>query len=319
MGKTEKKVDLFIVGAGVAGLTAGLYGSRMKLNTLILEDELVGGQIKNAYIVENFPGFNKIKGSELIDNLEQQAMQAGAVVDEFDKVVAVTLTDNEKIVETETAIYRPRAVIIASGAKRRELPAAEEQKFRGNGVHYCELCDGPLYEGKTIAVVGGGNAAVGAVEFLTKYAKKIYLINRSAKLTAETLRQEKLAGYANVEILLNSVITKINGESVVESVDIQSIVDHQTRVLELDGVFVNIGSSPRTELFKTSIKTDLAGYIEAGETCETNIAGVYAAGDVRTKPIRQLTTAAADGTVAALLAEKYILRQKESEKMGAEK
>lgn len=308
MEKTVKQVDLLIFGSGIAGMTAALYAARMKLNTLVLEDALVGGQIRNAYVVENYPGTPAIKGSELIEIIRRQVVQAGAVVDEFDQAVKVTLSDKEKFIETETAIYQAKAVIIASGAKRRELPVAED-KYSGHGIHYCELCDGPWYEGKTVAVVGGGNAAVGAVEFLTKYANKIYLIHRSPKLTAEKILQDKLNGYSNVEILLNSVISKINGETKVEAIVVESPSDDRTTVLKLDGIFVNIGVVPRTDLFREYLQLSQSGHIVAGETCETNIPGVYAAGDVRTKPFRQLTTAASDGTVAALMAEKYILSQ----------
>ncbi|MCM0757758.1 FAD-dependent oxidoreductase [Sporomusa sphaeroides DSM 2875] len=308
MEKSVKQVDLFIIGAGIAGLTAALYGSRMKLNTFVLENALVGGQIRNAHIVENYPGFSAIKGSELVEHVRQQAVQAGAIIDEFDQAVKVTLSDKEKFIETETSIYQTKAVIIASGTKRRELPVTEE-KYLGRGIHYCELCDGPWYDGKTVAVVGGGSAAVGAVEFLTKYANKIYLIHRSPQLTAEKLQQERLGSYSNVEILLNSVISKINGEEKVESVVVDNTLDKRTALLKLDGIFVNIGSIPRTDLFREFISVSQSGHIIAGETCETNITGVYTAGDVRTKPFRQLTTAASDGTVAALMAEKYILSQ----------
>lgn len=311
MNKPIKQVDVFIFGAGIAGLTAGLYAARMKLNTFILEDELVGGQIREAYVVENYPGFMAVNGNELITTVRQQAEAAGAHVDEFDRAVRVSLTDQEKIIETETTVYQAKAVIIAAGNKRRALPVAEEAQFHGRGIHYCELCDGPLYEGKKLAVVGGGNSAVGAAEFLARYAKKVYLVHRSAKLTAEALAQSRLRALPNVEVLLNTQIVKVNGESQIASVTLAETAAAATRELNVDGIFVNIGAVPRTELFAGAIQLSESGHIKAGETCETNVAGVYAAGDVRTKQIRQLTTAAADGTVAALLAEKYIVTQQE--------
>lgn len=309
MSKSIKKVDVFVIGAGVAGMTAALYASRMKLNTLVIEDALIGGQIRNAHIVENYPGFSSISGSDLVENIKQQALTFGAAIDEFDQIVKVDLSASKKRIETETAIYEAKAVIIASGTKRRELPVGEK-KFAGNGIHYCELCDGPWYEGKTIAVIGGGNSAVGAVDILKKYAKKIYLIHRSPKLTAEPIQQEKVRSYTDVEILLNTIITKINGTDKVEEVILEDKQTLQQRGLKVDGIFVNIGSTPQTALFKDILNLSESGHIVAGESCETNIPGVFAAGDVRTKLFRQLTTAVGDGTTAALMAEKYILAYK---------
>ncbi|MDF2565705.1 MAG: Thioredoxin-disulfide reductase [Massilibacillus sp.] len=309
MAKPQKVLDLLIIGAGIAGLTAGIYAARMKLNTLILEDALIGGQIIDAYGIENYPGFHSIKGSHLIEKIEEQALHAGAKIDEFDMIIAVKLTDAEKTVETQSTIYKPKTVIIAAGMDRRKLPVVEEKHFRGRGIHYCELCDGHLYQGKTIAVVGGGNAAVDAANFLDKYAKKIYIIHRSAALTASISSQEKLKNNPKVEILFNTNILKASGELSLESILIEDLLTKEQRNLALDGIFVNIGVVPKTQLYKSDIELDAALHIKAGETCETNIKGVFAAGDIRTKLIRQLTTAAADGTVAALLAEKYITQK----------
>ena len=307
MNKATKNLDLIIIGSGPAGLTAGIYASRLKLNTLILEDEIVGGQIKDAYIVENYPGFSRISGTELIDKMQEQAINSGTLIDEFDKIISVKLTDNEKIIETQSYIYKPKAVIIAAGAKHRELPIPEEKKFHGNGIHYCELCDGHLYEGKNIAVVGGGNSAVGAVNFLSKYANKITLIHQFDKLQADQKSQEELFNNKKVEVLFDSEVRHAVGENSLEAVVLENIKTKETSELKLDGMFVYIGLVPRTELYKDYLKINNYGNIEAGETCETNVKGVFAAGDVRTKMFRQLTTAVSDGTVAALMTEKYIL------------
>nr|WP_206154854.1 FAD-dependent oxidoreductase [Clostridium muellerianum] len=304
MIKEERKLDLLIIGSGPAGLTAAIYAARLKLKTLILEDELVGGQIKDAYTVENYPGFISISGSELIDKIQNQAINYGVEIDEFDKIVSVKLTNSEKVIETKSYIYKPKTVIIAAGAKKRELPIPEEEKFHGKGIHYCELCDGHLYEGKHIAVVGGGNSAVQAANFLSKYAKKITLIHKRDYLRADKKNQHELFDNKKVDILWNSKIQHAIGDNKLEAVLIEN--EKETYKLDLDGIFVYIGVAPRTDLYKDYLNLNVSGNIEAGETCETNIKGVFAAGDVRTKPFRQLTTAVSDGTTAALMAEKYI-------------
>lgn len=309
MSKIEKKLDLIIIGAGPAGLTAGIYAGRLKLKTLILEDELVGGQIKEAYIVENYPGFSKISGSDLIDKFQEQALEAGVTIDEFDNIISVKLTDEEKIVETNSFIYKPKAVIIASGSKRRELPIPEEKKFHSKGIHYCELCDGSLYDGKHVAVVGGGYSAVGAANFLKRFASKITLIHRSDYLHADKISQEELLQDEKVVDMPNYKITSALGDAEITGVKLENVKTNKASELKLDGVFVYIGLVPRTDLYKNYLNIDEFGNIVADETCETNVKGVYAAGDVRTKKFRQLTTAVSDGTVAALAAEKYILNK----------
>lgn len=309
MSKKVKQVDLLIIGAGVAGLTAGIYAGRLKLNTLIIEDEIIGGQIRDAYIIENYPGFSSISGSDLIDKMQAQAIHSGATIDEFDNIVSVKLTDNEKIIESENYIYKPKAVIIAAGAKRKELPIPEEKKFRGSGIHYCEICDGHLYEGKHIAVVGGGSSSVGAAIFLSKYAEKITLIHRSEHLRADKKSQEELFNNKKINFLWNTQVKQAMGNELLESVLLENVNTKENTELKLDGIFVNIGSVPRTAMYKEYINIDSYGNIEASETCETNVKGVFAAGDVRVKEVRQLTTAASDGTIAALMAEKYILQQ----------
>ena len=306
MAKEEKKLDLFIIGGGPAGLTAGIYAATLKLKTLILEDELIGGQIKDAYVVENYPGFNKINGADLVDKIQEQTVNSGAVIDEFDEIISVKLTDEEKIIETKSYIYKPKAVIIASGAKRRELPIPEERRFHGKGIHYCELCDGHLYDGKNIAVVGGGNSALGAIKFLSKYANKITLIHQLDHLQGEKKAQEEVFNNKKVEVLWNTEIKKAIGENTLQSVVLENINTKETYNLEVDGIFVYIGQVPRTDLYKEYLNINKFGYIEADETCETNVKGVFAAGDVRAKMFRQLTTAVSDGTVAAFMAEKYI-------------
>lgn len=306
MSKSKKNIDILIIGAGPAGLTAGIYASRLKLSTLILEDEIVGGQIRDAYVIENYPGFTSISGAELVKKMNEQAIASGTEIDEFDKIISVKFTDDERIVETETYLYEAKAVIIAAGAKRRELPIPEEKKFRGKGIHYCELCDGHMYEGKNIAVVGGGNSALLAVKFLSTYANKITIIQQFDYFQAEKKVQDEIFNNPKVNIIWNTEVKNALGEEKLSKIVIENIKTKEIAELNVDGVFVYIGFSPRTDIYNEYINLDKYGNILAGETTETNVKGVFAAGDVRSKLFRQVTTAVSDGTVAALMAEKFI-------------
>ena len=305
--KEYLKKDIVIIGAGMAGLTAALYAGRMNLSVLVLESAIVGGQIANAVGIENYPGLPNVAGKDLIGTLQSQAESFGAVIDEFDAIEKVNLKADKKIIETESHIYEASCVIIASGMERRKLPLPEAKKFDGKGVHYCELCDGHLYQDKIIAVMGGGNAAVDAANFLTKYAKKLYLLHRS-KLRADESSQEKLKQNEKAQIMLETDVVALKGDKRLEAVEVFDKVAQKNMELAVDGIFVNIGVMPNTELFKGDIKLAEDGRIEAGEDCRTNVPGVFAAGDVRSKEVRQLTTAAADGTAAAILAEKYLAK-----------
>ena len=305
MAKNTQKRDIIIIGAGMAGLTAALYTGRMNLTTLVLENALVGGQIANATSIENYPGYEVIKGGDLIATLQKQAEHFGAVVDEFDAIVKVDLTAQPKIVETEGCIYEADAIILATGMNRRKLPLPEEGTYAGRGVHYCELCDGHMYQDKIIAVMGGGNAAVDAANFLSKYGRKVYLIHRS-ELRADPVSQEKLWKNPKAEILLQTEVRALHGAGHLTAVTLYDKAEGKTTELPVDGIFVNIGVIPNTALFKGQVTLTPEGRIAAEEDCRTNLPGVFAAGDVREKEIRQLTTAAADGTTAALLADKYL-------------
>lgn len=296
--------DILIIGAGMAGLTAALYASRLNASVLVLENGIIGGQIANATGIENYPGFSTVSGQDLISHVQEQAEHFGAVIDEFDAIESVTLQSTPKRVETTEHIYEADAIIIASGMNRRPLPLPEEKKYASRGVHYCELCDGHLYQDKTIVVMGGGNAAVDAANFLTKYAKKLYLVHRS-QLRADAISIERLKSHDNVTIMLETEIKALHGDGHVTSMDIFHKDTETAETLPVDGLFVNIGVVPNTQLFEGQL-TLHEGRIPAGEDCRTEIPGVFAAGDVREKEIRQLTTAASDGTTAALLAGKYI-------------
>ena len=305
MAKEQRKMDVVVIGAGMAGLTAALYAGRSGRSVLVLESELVGGQIANAADIENYPGLPGVDGGKLISAVQTQAENFGAVVDEFDSIVRVSLSAQPKIVETEGAVYEAGAVILATGMTRRKLPLKEAGRYEGRGVHYCELCDGQAYAGKTVAVIGGGNAAVDAAEYLSKLASKLYLIQRS-ELRADAVAVKRLREHENVEILLHTEPRSLSGDKRLTTATLFDRKTETTRELPIDAVFVNIGVEPNTALFAGQVELDAAGNIVAGEDCRTNLAGVFAAGDVRTKEVRQLTTAAADGTTAALGAVKYL-------------
>ena len=305
MAKKHIQKDVVIIGAGMAGLTAALYCGRMNLRTLVLENSLVGGQIATAADIENYPGFERVSGMELIGTLEKQATNFGAEIDEFDRIERVDLKSTPKIVETETYIYETPVIIIASGMNRRKLPLPQEPHYFNRGVHYCHMCDGHTYQGKVISVMGGGNAAVDAANFLTKYASHLYLIHRS-QLRADKTSQDALYANPKVTVMLETEIEHLNGEDRLTSVDLLHKDTGKRETLPVDSIFVNIGVLPNTDLFVGQLKLTETGYIAADENCRTEIPGVFVAGDIRVKEIHQLTTAAADGTTAALHAEKYL-------------
>lgn len=312
MNKEIKFVDLMIIGGGPSGLTAAIYASRLKLDSILIEDELIGGQVKSTYVVENYPGFISISGEELGDKMYEQAINLGATIDEFDKIISIKLTDEEKVVETENYIYRPSAVIIATGSKHRKLPVPEEENFHGNGIHYCEICDGEMYEGKDIAVIGGGNSAVEAAIFLSRYASSITVIHQFDNFQADKSNQEELFNNPKIKVIWDSEARHALGDEKLEGLAIENLKTKEISQIKFDGVFVYIGMIPKTGKFKEDLNLNSYGYIEAGETTETNVKGVFAAGDVRTKPFRQITTATSDGAIAALMAERYILQKKKS-------
>ena len=306
MEKERKELDVLIIGAGMAGLTAALYAGRMNLKTLVLENAIVGGQIANATGIENYPGLPNVTGAELMATLQKQAESYGVEVDEFDMIEKVTLTAEEKIVETGSFIYAPKAVIIASGMQRRKLGIPDETKFADRGFHYCEQCDGFRYQGKRIAVAGGGNAAVDAANFLGKYGSEVYIIHRSPKLTADQAAIDKFNANPKNKAIFNTLIEGASGDKELKTLHLRSRETGEAYDLPMDAVFVNVGVEPNTALFAGQIDFMENGRIKAGEDCRTNVPGVFAAGDIRSKEVRQLTTAASDGTTAAILAEKYI-------------
>jgi len=310
MEKEVKEIDLIIIGAGPAGLTAAIYASRANLETLVLEKDVIGGQVRSSYTIENYPGFKIIKGNELGDRIQEQAEALGAVVDEFDFIEKVVLKDEEKIVETGDFIYKPKAVIIATGAIPVKLTIPSEQIYEGKGIHYCAVCDGAIYKDEVVAVVGGGNAALEESMFLAKFAKKVIIIRRHDYFKGEAKTIEEVKNTPNIEIMYNWDLVDVAGDDFVDRAIVRNTKTGEEKEVQVKAVFGYIGTEPKTDMFKEYINLDKKGYILASEGMETNVRGVFVAGDVRVKEFRQITTAVSDGTIAALQAERYINNNK---------
>lgn len=310
MNKEVKEKELIIIGGGPAGLTSAIYATRAKLDMLLLEDKILGGQVRNSYTIENYPGFRKVSGTELSDLMQQQAEELGAEIDEFDVIENVDFSCKDKIVETGDYIYKAKAIIIATGASPKKLPINNEGKLSGKGIHYCAVCDGAMYEGKVVAVVGGGNAALEEAIFLTKFAEKVIMIRRHDYFNGEKATIEEVKNNPKIEIMFNYDLVEAYGESFLEKAKIKNTKTGEEKEINLDAIFGFIGTEPKTDMFKEYINLTPNGYIITDERMRTNIKGVYAAGDVRDKQFRQITTAVSDGTIAALDSEKYIIERR---------
>lgn len=310
MGKKVKELDLMIIGAGPAGLTSAIYASRAKLNMLLIEDAIIGGQVRASYTIENYPGFKKVEGSTLADLMQEQATLLGAEIDEFDMIESVEFSDDEKLVETSSYIYKPKTVIISTGAVPRKIPVPNEEKYAGKGVHYCAICDGAMYEGKVIGVVGGGNAALEEALFLSRFAEKVIMVRRFDYFKGEKATLDEVLNNPKIEVMYNWDLVNVDGKDFMETAKIKNTLNGEEKEIKMEAVFGYIGTEPKTSLFKEYLNLNKQGYILTDENMRTNIKGIYAAGDVREKAFRQITTAVADGTIAALDAEKYIVERK---------
>ena len=297
--------DIIIIGAGTAGLSAAIYARRAGREALILEALSYGGQIVNTPEVENYPGIKHISGFDFATGLYEQATELGAKI-VFAKATGITVNpDGSKTVHTASEDYNCKAVIIATGAKNRPLGLDREEELTGNGVSYCATCDGAFYKKQPVAVNGGGNTAVEDAAFLANYCSKVYVIHRRDSFRADEAEVAKLKAKDNVEFVLNSTITRLIGEDELEGVEVTDKISGESKILEVSGLFVAIGQMPDNNSFSSVVKLDEKGYITAGEDCLTETEGIFTAGDCRTKSVRQLTTAAADGAVAALAASAY--------------
>ncbi|WP_394523231.1 thioredoxin-disulfide reductase [Lacrimispora sp. JR3] len=299
--------DVVIIGSGPAGLTAAVYAKRAELKMIVIEKEMAsGGQILNTYEVDNYPGFPGINGYDLGMKFREHAEKLGA---EFvnDEVLRIEASDGLFTVVGEEKTYVTKSVIIATGAQHRKLSVIGEEELTGMGVSYCATCDGAFFRNKVAAVVGGGDVAIEDAIFLARMCKKVYLIHRRNQLRGAKTLQTQLFNQDNVEVIWDTVVEEIEGGDQVESLTIKNINTEETRKLAVDGVFIAVGINPQSEAFNNLVEMD-HGYIKAGEDCETNIPGVFAVGDVRTKQLRQISTAVSDGANAITSVERYLTR-----------
>ncbi|MBR1993132.1 MAG: thioredoxin-disulfide reductase [Firmicutes bacterium] len=302
----ERIYDMIVIGGGPAGYTAALYAARAGLDTVVLEKLSAGGQMALTSQIDNYPGFEEgIDGFELGEKMQAGAERFG-VETELAEVQEVYLDSEIKRIVTDSGEFLGRTVVISTGANPRELGVEKEQQLVGRGVNYCAACDGMFYKDKVVAVIGGGNSAVADAMILSRIAKKVMIVHRRDTLRATKVYHDALEKAENVEFVWDSVVSELLHEEKLTGLRIKNVKTGEESIFELDGVFVSVGRAPETELFKDVIELDKAGYIIADESTKTNLPGVFAAGDVRTKALRQVVTAVADGAMAAHYAEEYL-------------
>lgn len=303
--------DVIVAGGGPAGMTAVIYAQRAMLKTLVIEKNYMsGGQIINTYEVDNYPGLPGINGFDLAMQVEAHAKKLGAdIVNAEIEAIRVNEESGLKEVVTSEGVYQTKTVIICFGAAHRHIGVQGEQEFGGKGVSYCATCDGAFYRDKTVVVVGGGDVAIEDAIFLARQSKKVYVVHRRDALRATKVLQEALFALPNVEMVWDSAVGEIKGEAQVKSVVIENLKDGSRREIETDGVFIAIGLDPVTAAVKDTVALNEQGYIVAGEDTKTNVAGIFAAGDIRTTPLRQIITAMADGAVAVSQVQNYLTEE----------
>lgn len=296
--------DLVIIGAGPGGLTAGIYAQRAKLNCVVLEREMVGGQIALSDVIENYPGFPSISGSGLMEKFEEHARGLGLEI-KMTEVRNISVgEDGAKTLDTAEGEMKAKAVIVATGAKPRRLGVPGEKEMVGKGVSYCATCDGPFFRNQTVMVVGGGDTAVKEAVYLSKIASKVYVVHRRDKFRAEKILQEKAFATENIEFLTSHILKEIKGEKTgVTGAVVEDLKGGETKELALEGVFVFVGINPTTDF--VDVEKDEQGFIKTNQKMETNVPGIYAIGDCRTTPLLQVATAVGDGAIAAYMAEEY--------------
>lgn len=306
-----KEFDTVILGGGPAGFAAGMYASRGAVSTAIIDVNMLGGQPSNYLELENYPGFSAIGGFELMEKFEEHADKFGVEKFPMQEIESIDLVSNPKIIKTSESEFRAKTVIIATGAKPMKLGVAGEAEFVGRGVSYCAVCDGAFYKDKIVAVVGGGNSAVEEAMYLTKFASKVYLIHRRNELRADKIVQERAFSNEKLEFVWDSVVKEIKGEDLVSTVVLENVKTGVVSDLAVNGVFPYIGILPNVDGFSGQIEQDSKGFILTDETMKTSVDGVYAVGDVRVTPLRQVVTAASDGAIGAVYAVRYIEALKE--------
>ncbi|MDY6854909.1 MAG: thioredoxin-disulfide reductase [Thermodesulfobacteriota bacterium] len=299
--------DVIIVGGGPAGLTAGLYTCRSRLKTALIEKMVVGGQVATTEFVENYPGFKDgIMGAELIQHMEEQAKGFGLEI-LFGEIEGVDIGEDQlKFVKFGEKELLCKALIIASGTRPNELGIPGENALKGRGVSYCATCDGPFFKELDIAVIGGGDSAVEEAIFLTRYAKRVYIIHRRDKLRADKILQERAFNNEKIELVWDTVLDKITGSQTVEAIEVSNVKTKEVSKIEVGGVFMYVGLKPNTEFLKGLLSLDKRGFVITDDEMKTSVPGIFAAGDVRVKLLRQIATAVGDGAIAAFVAEKYL-------------
>jgi thioredoxin reductase (NADPH) len=303
----KKEYDIIIIGGGPAGLTAGLYASRARLNTLLIERALIGGQIVTTDKVENYPGFEEgISGPELVKHMELQAKRFGLEIISGRVVLAEDKGDSKSVRLEDGNEYTCKAIIIASGAEPAKLEVEGEDKYRGRGVSYCATCDGAFFKNLKIAVVGGGDSAIEEALFLTKFASEVYVIHRRNELRATKILQERLFANPKIKVLWDSVVEKIEGDDFIKGVLLKNVKTLEKTLLNVEGIFIYVGTRPNTEFLPNSIKLNEKGYIMTDDNMAASVIGIFAAGDIRAKLLKQVSTAVGDGATAAFAAERYI-------------
>ena len=313
--KKELNFDTIILGSGPAGFSAAIYAARGNLKTAIIDINMFGGQPSNYLEIENYPGFSLIGGFELMEKFEEHADKFGVEKFPMAEIEKVNLTDKIKTVETNDTIYKANSIIIATGAGAKKLGIKGEEEFKGRGVSYCAVCDGAFYKDKIVAVIGGGNSALEEAMYLTKFAQKVYVIHRRNEFRADKIVQDRAKNNEKIEFILNTIPVEIQGTNTVENIVLQNTKTQEQNILNVNGVFFYIGLKPNTEMFSGQLQQNQQGFIETDNNMQTSVEGVYAAGDVRNTPLRQVITAASDGAVAACSAVKYIELIKEQEKV----
>ena len=298
--------DTVILGGGPAGLSAGIYAARATGNIAIVDVSMFGGQPSNYLELENYPAFPIIGGYDLMEKMEEHADKFGVNKFPMEEIQKIDLVSNPKTIETLTHTFKAKSIIIATGAQPKKLGIKGEKEFLGRGVSYCAICDGAFYRDKTVAVVGGGNAALEEAMYLTKFATKVYVIHRRNEFRADKIVQNLAFKNEKLEFVYDTVVNEINGEDTVKSLTIENVKTNEVSTLNVDGIFPYIGFMPNTDLVNGQVEQDSNGFIITDETMKTSVDGVYAAGDVRKTPLRQVITATSDGAVAAVYAGRYV-------------
>ena len=308
--------DIVILGGGPAGLSAGIYAARSNAKTAIIDVSMLGGQPSNYLELENYPGFPIIGGFDLMEKFEEHADKFGVEKFPMQEIVKIDLNSTPKVIETLDGTFYAKTIIIACGAQAKKLGVKGESEFIGRGVSYCAVCDGAFYKGKNVTVVGGGNAAVEEAMYLTKFADKVYIVHRRDSLRADKIVQERAFANPKIEFIWDSKVNEIKGENVVTTVVIENIKTGEITNLSTDGVFPYIGFAPNVDGISGQVQQDSSGFIITDNTMQTSVEGVFAAGDVRNTPLRQVITATSDGAISAVYASKHLEALESKEKLN---